>query len=60
MELYQSIVGGKLELYAADEHGTPRPAEPGDRIQHARLYGAICCFIETTPPKRMTHAGERL
>lgn len=39
MELYQSIVGGKLELYAADEHGTLRPAEPGDRIHHARLSG---------------------
>lgn len=39
MELYQSVLGGKLELYAADEHGAPRPAEPGDRIQHARLSG---------------------
>ncbi|MGH7775835.1 MAG: VOC family protein [Candidatus Dormibacterales bacterium] len=39
MELYQSIVGGKLELYAAGEQGAPRPAEPGDSIQHARLTG---------------------
>jgi PhnB protein len=39
MELYQSFLGGKLELFAADEHGAPRPAEPGDRIQHARLSG---------------------
>lgn len=39
MELYQSVLGGKLELYAAGEQGAPRPAQPGDRIQHARLSG---------------------
>lgn len=39
MELYQSVLGGKLELYAAGEGGAPRPAQPGDRIQHARLSG---------------------
>jgi PhnB protein len=39
MELYQSVLGGKLELYAAGEDGAPRPAKPGDRIQHARLSG---------------------
>jgi PhnB protein len=39
MELYQSVLGGKLELYAAGDHGAPRPAEPGDPIQHARLTG---------------------
>ena len=39
MELYQSVLGGKLELYAAGDQGAPRPAEPGDRIQHARLSG---------------------
>jgi PhnB protein len=39
MELYHSVLGGKLELYAADEQGAPRPAEAGDRIQHARLSG---------------------
>jgi PhnB protein len=39
MELYHSILGGKLELYAAGEGGAPRPAEQGDRIQHARLSG---------------------
>jgi PhnB protein len=39
MELYQSVLGGNLELYAADDHGSPRPAAPGDRIQHARLSG---------------------
>jgi PhnB protein len=39
MELYQSVLGGKLELYAAGEHGAPRPAEPSDKIQHARLSG---------------------
>jgi PhnB protein len=39
MEFYRGILGGKLELFAADEHGSPRPAEPGDHIQHARLTG---------------------
>ncbi len=39
MELYQSILGGKLELYAAGEQGAPRPAQPGEPIQHARLSG---------------------
>jgi len=39
MELYQRVLGGKLELYAAGENGAPRPAEPGDPIQHARLRG---------------------
>jgi PhnB protein len=39
MELYHSVLGGKLELYAAGEQGAPRPAEQGDRIQHARLSG---------------------
>jgi PhnB protein len=39
MELYQSILGGKLELYASGEGGAPHPAGPGERIQHARLSG---------------------
>jgi PhnB protein len=39
MELYQSVLGGTLELYAAGDQGAPRAAEPGDRIQHARLSG---------------------
>lgn len=39
MELYHSILGGKLELYSAGEGGAPQPAQPGDRIQHARLSG---------------------
>ena len=39
MELYQDVLGGTLELYAAGEDGSPRPAGPGDRIQHARLSG---------------------
>lgn len=39
MELYQSVLGGTLELFAAGEGGAPRPAQPGDSIQHARLSG---------------------
>ena len=45
MERYQSILGGSLELYAADDQGKPRPAEPGDRIQHARLTGDSLLLI---------------
>jgi PhnB protein len=39
MELYQSVLGGKLELYAAGPEGSPHRAEPGERIQYARLTG---------------------
>ena len=39
MELYQTFLGGKLELFAAGEQGAPRPAGPGDRIMHGRLSG---------------------
>ena len=39
LELYHRILGGKLELYAAGENGASRPAEAGERIQHARLSG---------------------
>ncbi len=37
LEHYQSLLGGTLELVAAGEQGQPRPAEPGDRVMHARL-----------------------
>lgn len=37
MEFYHGIFGGELELYAPGENGQPRPAEPGERIMHARL-----------------------
>ena len=37
MEFYQKVLGGTLDLQAADQTGTPRPAGPGDRIMHARL-----------------------
>ena len=39
MELYHELLGGRLELYAAGEGGVPRPAQPGELIQHARLSG---------------------
>src|SRR5207248_6849750 len=37
MEHYHKVLGGKLEMFAADEHGQPRPAGQGDRIMHAQL-----------------------
>jgi PhnB protein len=37
MEFYHGVFGGKLSLYAADEAGTPREAQPGDQIMYARL-----------------------
>lgn len=37
MEFYHDVFGGKLSLYAADQGGTPREAEPGEPIMYARL-----------------------
>jgi PhnB protein len=37
MEHYHKMLGGKLELYALDAQGSPKPAGPGDRIVHSRL-----------------------
>ncbi len=36
-EFYHGVFGGKLSLYAMDESGKPRDAEPGDTIMYARL-----------------------
>lgn len=36
-EFYHKVLGGKLDLQAANEQGALRPAGPGDRIMHARL-----------------------
>jgi len=61
MELYHSILGGKLELYAADETGQTRPAQPGDRIQHARLAGDGFLLIGSDGhPKYPTTAGDNM
>jgi PhnB protein len=37
MEFYQQVLGGTLDLQAADAQGAFGPAGPGDRIMHARL-----------------------
>ena len=37
MEFYQRALGGKLELTAFSEDGTPREAGPDDRVMHAML-----------------------
>jgi PhnB protein len=37
MDFYQRVFGGQVDLYSAGEQGKPRPAEPGERIMHARL-----------------------
>jgi len=37
MEHYQKVLGGKLDLFASDEQGRPKPASPGERIMYAQL-----------------------
>ena len=37
MEFYHGVFGGKLDLYASNDQGQPKPAGPGDRIMHSRL-----------------------
>jgi PhnB protein len=37
MAHYQKVLGGKLELFASDEQGRPKPAASGDRIMYAQL-----------------------
>jgi PhnB protein len=37
MEFYHAVFGGKLELYARDANGAPKPATDGDPIMHAQL-----------------------
>ncbi len=39
MGLYQSVLGGELQLFTAGEGGAPQKAKPGDAIMHARLAG---------------------
>lgn len=56
MELYQRVLGGTLDLRAADERGALRPARPGDRIMEARLEADGALIVATDghpdyPPK---------
>jgi PhnB protein len=37
MEFYHKVLGGNLDLQTLNAQGEPKPAEPGDRIAHARL-----------------------
>jgi PhnB protein len=37
MEFYHQVLGGKLDLYTINAQGVSKPAEPGERITHARL-----------------------
>jgi len=36
MAFYHQVLGGTLDLHTVDEQGVSRPAEPGERIMHAR------------------------
>lgn len=37
MEFYQKALGGKLELFTANEQGPPKVAGPNDSIMHSML-----------------------
>jgi PhnB protein len=51
MEFYQKVLGGKLDLIAFDDQGTPKPAGPGDRIMHSHLDadGAVIMATDGSP-----------
>jgi PhnB protein len=61
LEFYQSVLGGELALYAVDDEGDARPAEPGDRIKLGRLEaeGAVI-FATDGHPKFPAQVGENM
>jgi PhnB protein len=61
MEFYQGVFGGKLSLYAADEAGKPREAQPGDRIMYARLNAeGVVLLGSDGHPKYPPTAGDNM
>lgn len=61
MEFYHKVLGGKLELYAAGEKGEPRPADPGDRLTHARLEAdGVLIIASDGHPKYPAKVGENM
>ena len=61
MEHYHKVLGGKLEMFAADEHGQPRPAAQGDRIMHAQLeLDGVVVVASDGHPKYPAKVGEHI
>jgi PhnB protein len=61
MEFYHEIFGGKLELYAGDEQGRPRPAQAGEPIMYGRLTADNILLIGSDgQPKYPPTRGDNL
>ena len=61
MELYHSVLGGKLDLFAAGEGGKPKPAGASEPIMYGRLV-ADGIFIAASDgnPKYPARVGEHV
>src|SRR5256885_4706927 len=61
MEHYHRILGGKLELFASDSSGQPKPAGPGDRIMYARLEAdGVLMIASDGRPGHPAKAGDHI
>ena len=61
MEHYHKVLVGKLEMFAADEHGQPRPAGQGDRIMYAQLeLDGVVIVASDGHPKYPAKVGEHI
>ena len=61
MEHYHRILGGKLELFASDTNGQPKPAGPGDQIMYARLEAdGILMIASDGRPGHPATAGDHI
>jgi PhnB protein len=61
MEHYQKVLGGKLEMFTADERGQPKPAGQGDSIMYARLESeAVVIVASDGNPKYPAKVGEHI
>ncbi len=61
MEHYHRILGGKLDLFASDDGGKPKPAGPGDRIMYGRLDAdGIVMIASDGNPKYPAKVGDHI
>jgi len=61
MEHYRKVLGGKLELFASDEQGQPKPAGPGDRIMYAQLESdGVVIVASDGNPRYPAKLGEHI
>jgi len=61
MEHYHKVLGGNLEMFAADEHGRPRPAAQGDPIMFAQLESdGVVIVASDGQPKYAPKVGEHI